>query len=184
VNVSAGDFNDDGTPDLITSAGAGGGPRVVVLSGIDLRQLASFFVFDPSSRAGFYLTAADVNGDGFADVIAGDGAGDPAHVRVISGLSLAPIADFFVNDPLQPGTAVPAIPFDTGVRVAAADVNGDGIDDVITAKGPGSAPTIRTYQVGAVDPTTHALFPTLQEIQHFDAFDGAFAFGLFVGASD
>jgi hypothetical protein len=35
-----------------------------------------------------------------------------------------------------------------------------------------------------VDPVTQALSPTLQEIQHYDAFDGAFAYGLFVGASD
>jgi hypothetical protein len=184
VNVTAGDFNGDGTPDLITSAGIGGGPQVVVLSGVNLQQLASFFAFDPNSRTGFFIGSGDVNGDGFGDVIAGDGAGDPAHVKVISGLTHQPVADFYVNDPLEPGTAIPSIQFDSGVRVAASDVNGDGIDDVITAKGPGSAPTIRTYQIAAVNPQTHAVFPTLQEIQHFDAFGGAFASGLYVGGSD
>jgi hypothetical protein len=184
VNVTTGDFNDDGTADLITSAGPGGGPEVAVLSGIDLRPLANFFVFDPNSRTGFYVTAADVNGDGFADVIAGEGAGAPAEVRVFSGLTHLPVSDFFVTDPLLPGSAIPAIQFDAGVRVAAADVNGDGIDDVITAKGPGSTPTVRIYQVGKVDPTTHSLSPTLNELEEFDVFGGGIASGLFVGASD
>jgi hypothetical protein len=184
VNVTTGDFNDDGTPDLITSAGPGGGPEVAVLSGIDLRPIANFFVFDPNSRTGFYVAAADVNGDGFADVIAGEGAGAPAEVRVFSGLTHQAISDFFVTDPLMPGTAIPAIQFDAGVRVAAADVNGDGIDDVITAKGPGSTPTVRVYQVGTVDPTTHALSPTLNQLEEFDVFGGGISSGLFVGASD
>jgi hypothetical protein len=184
VNVAAGDVNGDGTPDLITSTGSGGGPQVVVLSGIDLRQIASFFVFDPNSRAGFYATAGDVNGDGFADIIVGAGAGEPGEVKVFSGLTRQPISDFFVNDPVEPGTAIPSIPFDAGIRVAAADVNGDGIDDVVTAKGPGSTPTVRVYQVGAVNPQTHSLEPTLREIRHQDVLDGAFGFGIFVGASN
>ncbi len=184
VNVSAGDFNSDGIPDLATSAGPGGGPRVVVLSGVDLKPLASFFVFDPNSRAGFSVALADINGDGYADIVAGAGAGEPARVRVFSGLTRSVLADFFVNDPLQDGASIPSIQNDAGVRVSAADVNLDGIDDVITAKGPGSLPTVRVYQLGAVDPVTHALFPVLREIRHFDTFDGGSAFGLNVGGSD
>ena len=94
------------------------------------------------------------------------------------------LADFFVNDPLQDGASIPSIQSDAGVRVSAADVNLDGIDDVITAKGPGSLPTVRVYQLGAVDPVTKALFPVLREIRHFDTFDGGSAFGLNVGGSD
>jgi hypothetical protein len=184
VNVSTGDFTGDGVPDLITSAGNGGGPRVVVFSGTDMLQVASFFVFDPNSRTGFYAAGGDVNGDGYADVIAGAGAGAPAQIRVISGNTRTAIADFYVNDPLEPGTAVPSIQFDAGVRVAAADVNGDGIDDVLSAKGPGSLPTVRAYQVGGVNPITNALYPTLAEVAHFDAFDGALAYGLYIGGSN
>ena len=63
-------------------------------------------------------------------------------------------------------------------------MNGDGINDVITGKGPGSLPTVRVYQLGAVDPITNALTPTLQEIRHFDAFDGGSSFGLYVGGGN
>jgi hypothetical protein len=181
VNVAAADLNGDGVPDLVTSTGAGGGPRVVVFDGRTLRVLADFFVFDPASRTGFYATAGDVTGDGVPDIIVGAGAGGPAQVRVFSGFNLQLVTEFFVNDPFDPGP-IPYIPFDSGVRVAAADVDGDGIDEIITGKGPGTTPTLRIYQVGSVNPQTNALRISLQELRRQDVFDDTFGFGIFVGA--
>jgi len=183
VNVAVGDVNGDGTPDVVTSTGSGGGPQVVVFDGQSFRPIASFFVFDPASRDGFFVGIGDVNGDGFADIIAGSGAGGPARVRVFSGQNRALLTDFFLNDPFDPA-AGPAFPTDVGVRVAAADVNGDGIDDVVTARGPNSLPVVRAYQILAVNPQTNALFPTLQEIRNQNVFDDGFGFGIFVGASN
>ena len=137
----------------------------------------------PGFNLGLSVASGDFNGDGFGDIIVGAGAGDPGRVRVFSGLTRFVLADFYVNDPLEPGTSIPSIQSDAGIRVSAADVNGDGILDVITAKGPGTHPTVRIYQLGAVNPVTHALFPVLQEIRHFDAFDGPSSYGLFVGGS-
>ena len=52
VSVAVGDVNGDGTDDLITGAGAGGGPHVRVLSGTDLHELYSFFAYDPGFSGG------------------------------------------------------------------------------------------------------------------------------------
>jgi len=185
VTVAAADVNGDGIPDLITSAGSGGGPRVVVVDGRTSALLASFFVFDPNSpnsRTGFTAAGGDVNGDGFADIIAGAGATAPAQIRVFSGFNRALLNDFYINDPFNPGFRSSSI--GAGVRVAVADADGDGVGDIITGLGPGGDAVVRTYKVTGVNPQTNALFPTLSELRRQDAFDVGYSFGIFVGASD
>ncbi len=182
VSVSVGDVNGDGVPDLITSTGVGGGPRVVVVDGRTSAAITSFFVFDQNSRTGFNASAGDVNGDGFADIIAGAGAGAAAEIRVFSGFNRTLLNDFFVNDPFVPSATGSGI--GTGVRVAVADVDGDGVGDIITGLGPGGDAVVRTYKVAGVNPQTNALFPTLQEVRRQNGFDAGFGFGIFVGASD
>ena len=59
------------------------------------------------------------------------------------------------------------------VRVAAGDVNGDGVPDIITGPGPGGGPDIHVY-----DGTTGFL------IRQFFAFDSNFMGGVFVAAGD
>jgi len=181
VNVSEGDFNGDGVPDLVTSTQAGGGPRVVVLSGVDLSQLASFYVFDPADRAGFFVTTGDVTGDGVPDVIAGSGSGDPAIVSVFSGVNFGLVTTFFLNDPFDATATFANVPFDTGVRVATADATGDGIPEIVTAKGPGSPPTVRFFQFAGINPATNALQTNLTEVKRIEAFDPSYGGGVFVG---
>jgi hypothetical protein len=63
--------------------------------------------------------------------------------------------------------------FTGGVRVATADLNGDGIPDLITAPGPGGGPDIHVY-----DGVTGQL------VRQFWAFDPRFTGGVYVGAGD
>src|SRR5206468_8107956 len=69
VRVAAGDVNGDGTPDIITAAGPGGGPHVKVFNGLGGTLISSFFAYDLGFGGGVYVAAADVNGDGRAEVI-------------------------------------------------------------------------------------------------------------------
>ena len=159
VNVAAGDVDGDGLADIITGAGAGGGPHVRAFSGADLSELASFFAFDPTFAGGVSVAAGDIDGDGFADIIAGAGPGGGPDVRVVSGADLSELTSFFAYDPA----------FGGGVNVATGDLNGDGRTDVITAAGPGGGPHVRVFS--GVD---------LSELDSF--FVGTSANGLTVGS--
>jgi hypothetical protein len=65
----------------------------------------------------------------------GAGEGGGPRVRVFHELRTRPVADFFAYDP----------DFRGGVRVSVADLNGDGIADVVTTPGPGMQPLVRVF---------------------------------------
>ena len=183
VNVAAGDVNGDGTPDIATSAGAGGGPRVVILNGKNFATLSSFFAFDSSTRTGINIALGDVNADSRADIAVGAGPGAPGEVKVFNARNLGLISDFFVSNQFGSVSRIPYISGDAGINVAVADVNGDDIGDILTAKGPGSIPVVRAYQITAVNPTTNALIPTLNEIGDLNVFNPNYGAGVSLGAS-
>ncbi len=78
-------------------------------------------------------------------------------------------------DALNPvGSPFNAFPGYLGsVRIATGDVNGDGVQDIIVAAGPGGGPHVKIFD-GA----------TGQLIQSFFAFDPGFTGGIFVAAAD
>ena len=163
IFVAAGDVNGDGRADIITGAGAGGGPHVKVFSGADLSELASFFAYSPLHLGGVYVAAGDVNGDGHADIITGAGAGGGPHVRVFSGTNLAELAGFYAYDPIFAG----------GVSVASLDANGDGLADIVTGAGRTGGPHVKVFS-GA----------DLSSLASFFAYDPIFAGGVLVAAAD
>ena len=59
-----------------------------------------------------------------------------------------------------------------GVRVGATDYDGDGLDDIVTANGPGQPPRVRVFK--ATDQT---------EIINILAYSGTFLGGVNVGAN-
>jgi hypothetical protein len=136
VTVAAGDVNGDGHADVITGTGPGSLAHVKVFAGASNELLASFFAFGPSFQGGVFVAAGDVNGDGRADVVAGAGPGAGPHVRVFNAAGGSELASFFAFD----------ADFTGGVRVAAGDVSGDGIDDLIVAAGPGGGPHVKVFR--------------------------------------
>ncbi len=96
VFVTGGDINTDGFADLIVGGGPGGGPRIFGLDGQDLTTqtlqtpVANFFGGDVNSRGGIRLTAKDLDGDSFTDLVIAAGPGALPQVTAYSGLSIQP----------------------------------------------------------------------------------------------
>jgi hypothetical protein len=112
VYVAGGDVNNDGRADLITGTDSGFSPHVKVFDGLTGSEIRSFFAFGATFTGGVRVAAGDVNGDGFADIIAGAGQGGGGQVKVFDGSTGLEIRNF-----LAYGTGYPL-----GVFVASTDV--------------------------------------------------------------
>jgi hypothetical protein len=157
ISVAVGDVNGDRVPDVVVVPGAGGGPHVKVIDGnrlgligpdgriSDAALLGSFFAYDPSFTGGVILSLGDVNGDGSVDIITGTGAGGGANVKVIDGASIATASGRAGSPTTLASFFAYQSSFRGGVSVAAGDVNGDGIIDVITAAGASGGSHVKAF---------------------------------------
>jgi hypothetical protein len=160
--VALGDVNRDGSDDLIVGAGIGGGPRVAIYNGADLanhqvtRLVPDFFALDPSLRSGVFVTAADFNGDGYADIAYSTGDTGGPRVRVVSGAvlyahpgadvaTLPALADFFALDPNDRH----------GIRLAARDLTGSGQAELIVGSGDATHATVRVIPLNQMNTPTN-----------------------------
>ena len=232
--VACADLDGDGLGDVVTGAGAGGGPHVrafSLASGSPV-EIASFFAYDPAFGGGVRVAAADIDGDGRAEIITGAGPGGGPHVRAFSLVGGTPveIASFFAYDPAFTGgvlvaagdvtgdgraaivtgtyqTGGPVRVFTLGpggvtehthffaygaaflgaVRVATADINGDGVAEIITGAGPGGGPHVQAFGVVGAVLTNFASFyaydPAFCDIGIVDP-DPTVCDGVYVGGGD
>ncbi|QGJ71518.1 Hypothetical protein PBC10988_32250 [Planctomycetales bacterium 10988] len=97
--VAAGDINGDGYDDIITGLDAGGEPNIQVISSSDGSTLYYFNAYHSNFRGGVRVGSIDLNGDGFANIIAGPGPSGGPHVRAFSGFDLSDLSNFYAGPP-------------------------------------------------------------------------------------
>lgn len=163
VNVALGDVNGDGIDDIVTGSGSGGAPHVKVFDGQTFAEIGSFYAFDASFTGGVSVATSEINGDGATDIIAGAGSGGGPHVKVFDGRTGAELQSFFAYDPSFTG----------GVKVAAGDLNGDLLPDIITGTAVGGGPNVKVFDGR-----------TGEELESFFAYDESFRGGVEVGSGD
>jgi hypothetical protein len=133
-SVAIADVNGDGIPDLVVAnyEGASGSPEgegvIGVLLGNGDGTFQTAVTFDPGGIQTNSVAVADVNGDGKPDMVVAENVSgvpccSPSYVGVLLGNG---------NGTFQPAQIYSAGGY-VGASVAVADVNGDGIPDVLLA---------------------------------------------------
>ncbi len=121
------------TERIVLGPHAGYPPEVRALNQNGSLQ-SKFYAFARSFRGGINFASGDTDGDGANEVIVGTSGRSAPHIRVLR----------------QDGTLVSqfyAFPssWRIGVKVAAGDVDGDGMDEVIVLPGTKSAAHVRIF---------------------------------------
>ena len=99
----------NGTLEIITGAGIGGGPHLKVWDFATLNLIAEKMIYDKFTEnngqvvdalfaGGVRVGLADGNDDGILDVIVGAGPGGGPHVKVLTGFNLEVLLNFFSGD--------------------------------------------------------------------------------------
>jgi len=149
VNLAAGDIQNDGDEDII--AGMGPGPdqppqfRAFNLDGTQIPGCSILAYGTPSW--GVHVGTGDLNGSGRSEILTGAGPASAyrPHVRAWK----------YENDTLVPENQVNFIIARNarwGIHVAAADIDGDGFDEILTGAGPGPqyGPHVRGFNYDGV----------------------------------
>jgi len=192
ARVAVGDATGDWIADLAVAAGNNGGPRITIWDGKNVAAanggtpaappLANAFVFEDSQRDGAFVTLGDVTGDGLADLIAGGGPNGGPRVRIgdmaaiLAAKNFGKFDDalgvvrsnFLVGDPNSRG----------GIRVAARDLDGDNLADLVTGSGARLPSQVQVFRGSRLASLTSGV-QTGDQV--FDPFGAVLADGVYVG---
>ena len=135
VNLAVGDLENDGSMEIVTGTEEGGGPHIRVFNSEGILINPGFFPYHESFRGGVRVAIGDLNGDGTREIICAAGDGGGPHIRITNKHGKVINPGFFAYDEDYRG----------GAYVASGDINGDGIDEIITGPGAGLEPWVKIF---------------------------------------
>jgi hypothetical protein len=171
ARVLRADVTGDGVPDVIVGSGGGILSRVRIWDGQTRDRILDITPFDDFT-GGVVLAAGDLDGDRIADVVIGPDIGGGPRIQVWAGGRFQKLTSDFYG--------LPYPDFRGGLRLAAGDVNRDGIADLVVAPGAGGGPRLTVYN-GRSFGSPHG--PTTL-VNDFFIFDHDLRTGLFLAAGD
>ncbi len=147
VHVATGDIDGDGTDEIITGPGQGGGPQVRIFR-FNGKLVGQFSAYASNFRGGVEVAAGDTDNNGIDEIITGPGQGGGPQVRIFNQKGKV-VRQFLAYEKKFRG----------GIRVSAGDTNGDGNDEVITGAGPGGSPEVKVFSAAGILQAKFFSFP-------------------------
>lgn len=138
-NIATGDIVPELPGDeIVVGAAAGSSPQIRVLTS-DGKVAGNFFLPQTRFTGGVDVAVGDVNGDGVNEIITGLGVGGEPLIQILdrNGTVLSQFLAYGKS-------------FKGGARVSSADLDGDGLDEIITGAGRGGGPDVRVYNSSGV----------------------------------
>lgn len=121
-------------PYILSGSEEGSSPEVKIFS-TNGQEVRRFMAYHPNFKGGVEVVSADIDGDGYPEIITGAGPGGGPHVRIFR-YDGKPIGGFFAFPVYYRG----------GVHVAAGDLDKDGIAEIIVGAGKGMDPVVNIFR--------------------------------------
>jgi sugar lactone lactonase YvrE len=147
IRLAVGDVEGDGRREIVTVAGPSGRPHVQIFNAEGRRLTPGFFALDGVFTGGAFIAVGDVNGDQKDEIVVSAGKGGSPLVT-IHKKDGTKIASFLAYD----------AGFRGGVRVAVADVDGNGVDEILTVPDTGTTHVRQFRLEGSSVKLTHPGF--------------------------
>lgn len=136
INVTTGDFDQDGKDEVVTAPGEGGGPQIRIFDGYgQVKFNKGFFVDEESNRKGVEVAVGDVNGDGKVEIISSILKDNKNIIKFFTHKGEMIFSEFEVatDEPFEP------------MKVYVYDLNSDGKDEIILGAGSGNKPVVKIF---------------------------------------
>ncbi len=142
IDVAAGDVDADGAAEIIVGSGPGRVSEVRVFSASGV-QRSAFIAYTVTNKGGIHVSAADLTGDGRADIVTGPLKGGGPHVRIFNGADNGLHDQFFAY-----GQG-----FRGGIDVTAYSATSETPPLIVTTALQGGGPNVRMYNA-----TDHSVY--------------------------
>ena len=140
-NVSAGDIDGKGLPEIIIGFGAGSEPQVRIFN-TEGKLISAFLAYEKKFRGGVNVAVANLDGrsnHNKAEIIVTPGAGRDPQVKIYNNRAQ------LKNQFLAYGKS-----WQGGVNLSAGDINSDGISEIILSAYSGATPHVRVFNISGI----------------------------------